>query len=156
MVLNLLGGGTLLGAIVTATSIADWSHQSSSALSSSSLSHTARSAGVLRSNAQSPVNTITGPKIRYQSLVERMQYSGEVVVGGQVHNPSPFMIARPITLEKGIALAGGATEFGALNRIRVFRQAETQDLDMNNAEHQNFLLQPNDVVEVPQKRFIGR
>jgi polysaccharide export outer membrane protein len=73
----------------------------------------------------------------------------QVYIDGQVSRPGGYTIAGGTTLRQALSLAGGVTELGAVNRVRVQRngkRVETVDLDKT-------ILQPGDTVTVP-KRFM--
>lgn len=73
----------------------------------------------------------------------------QVFIDGFVNRPGPYTIEAGTTLRQVLSLAGGATELGAVNRIRVLRNGkpvEKVDLDKT-------VIQPGDTITVP-KRFM--
>jgi protein involved in polysaccharide export with SLBB domain len=79
-----------------------------------------------------------------------------VVVGGQVRSPGPVKHSKDLTLFAAIQSARGATEFGALNRVKLIRGKEAKVYDLRKDESKTLKLMAGDVIEVPQKNFIGR
>ena len=96
-----------------------------------------------------------------------------VKVGGQVVNPGEVLWEPGMTVADAIELAEGATTFGALNRTRVYRRGEVSTVDASVMEvgeiklirqemssfwesYEFWNLQPGDVVEVPEKLWIGK
>ena len=61
-----------------------------------------------------------------------------------------------MTLETAIEAAGGATPFGSLHRVTLFRDGKATDYDMETAEARSICLDPNDTVDIPQKMVFGR
>lgn len=58
-----------------------------------------------------------------------------VAVGGEVQKPSLYTFAPEITIAQAVAAAGGVTERGRLNRVRVLRAGgETLVLDLTRGE----------------------
>lgn len=79
-----------------------------------------------------------------------------VVVGGQVRAPGPVEYSKDLTLYAAIQSARGATEFGALNRVKVIRGKEAKVYDLRKDEAKTVKLEAGDTIEVPQKNFIGK
>jgi polysaccharide export outer membrane protein len=74
-----------------------------------------------------------------------------VFVSGQVVRPGSYPIGAGTTVRQVISLAGGLTEYGAGNRIKVLRtvtgkQKEVR-VDLNDA------VQPDDTLVVPERMF---
>ena len=73
----------------------------------------------------------------------------QVYIDGQVNRPGGYTVEAGSTLRQALSLAGGVTELGAVNRIRVLRngkRVEKVDLDKT-------VVQPGDTITVP-KRFM--
>ena len=72
-----------------------------------------------------------------------------IFVVGQVNSPGEFPIRRATTVLQALALAGGVTEFGATNRIRVIRvmQGEPKEVKVKL----NDLIQAGDTLVVPER-----
>ena len=77
-------------------------------------------------------------------------------VGGQVRRPGPIKHYRGVSLYAAIQAAGGATEFGAVNRVKILRNGKATLHDLRKDEQKLTELEPGDVIEVPQKNIFGR
>ena len=78
-----------------------------------------------------------------------------VTVGGKVRAPGPKPYRRGMTLYQAVMSAGGPTEFGAVNRISLFRNGKRYIYDLNKGEHKLLKLYPKDTVDIPQKTVFG-
>lgn len=73
----------------------------------------------------------------------------QVYIDGYVNRPGGYTIEPGATLRQVLSLAGGATELGALNRVRVLRDGKPlDDVDLDKT-----IIQPGDTITVP-KRFL--
>ena len=72
-------------------------------------------------------------------------------VFGQVKSPGAYAIQKDTTVLQALSLAGGVTENGAMNRIRVVRMVggEKKELKVKLTD----LVKPGDTVIVPEKYF---
>jgi protein involved in polysaccharide export with SLBB domain len=98
----------------------------------------------------------TSPTIQIVSdssdkLVEQL-----VTVGGKVRMPGPKPYQRDMTLFSAVMAAGGPTEFGAANRIELFRNTRKYIYDLSKGDHKLLKVFPNDVINVPDKNVFGR
>lgn len=81
----------------------------------------------------------------------------EVVhLGGQVRKTGPLSFQKNLTIYQAIQAAGGATEFGSLKRVKLFRNGKMQTYDVTKDQFKNVLLEPNDTLEIPQKSWLGQ
>jgi len=78
-----------------------------------------------------------------------------VTVGGQVRRTGPVPYAKELTLWGAIQAAGGPTEFGSMQRVKVIRNGSQKTYDVTKAQFQQIPLQRNDTIEVPQKNILG-
>ena len=78
-----------------------------------------------------------------------------VVVGGFVRRPGPVPYNRNLTLWQAIQSAGGATEFGSMERVKLTRAGKVKQYDANKPQFQQIPLEPDDAIEVPQKNWLG-
>ncbi|MBB81629.1 MAG: hypothetical protein CMN02_11680 [Roseibacillus sp.] len=78
-----------------------------------------------------------------------------VTVGGKVRAPGAKPYRRGMTLYQAVMAAGGPTEFGAVNRISLFRNGKRYIYDLNKGEHKLLKLYPKDTVDIPQKTVFG-
>lgn len=79
-----------------------------------------------------------------------------VTVGGQVRSPGPVQFQKKLTLYAAIQAARGATEFGAQKRVKLLRDGKATTHDMTDDKQKLTPLEPGDIIEVPQKNFLGR
>lgn len=79
-----------------------------------------------------------------------------VTVGGQVRRSGPVPYVRELTLYQAVQAAGGATEFGSMYRVRLYRDGASKTYDLTQAQFMRVPLQRNDTIEVPQKNAWGR
>lgn len=79
-----------------------------------------------------------------------------IQIGGQVRKSGPIGCQQGTTLEEALAEAGGATEFGAINRVEVLRDGRLRTLDLRTPAGKSFMLQQSDTVTVPEKAILGR
>jgi polysaccharide biosynthesis/export protein len=86
----------------------------------------------------------------------------EVNVIGQVAKPGSFPYHKGMTVLDALNAAGGLTEFAAGNRAKIVRQVDGHERDirvklqrlMEKGDlSQNLLLEPRDVIVVPQSLF---
>jgi polysaccharide export outer membrane protein len=75
-----------------------------------------------------------------------------VHMGGQVGRAGPIPFQRGLTLWQAIQAAGGPTPFGTLQRVKVLRGGQQRQYDVTQVEAMQVQLQPNDAIDVPQKR----
>lgn len=78
-----------------------------------------------------------------------------VTVGGQVRRPGPVEFSRELTLYQAIQAAGGATEFGSLKRVVLYRAGKGRSYDVTKSQFMSIPLSPSDTIEVPQKTMLG-
>lgn len=74
-----------------------------------------------------------------------------VYVGGEVRRTGPVPYNRTLTLYQAIQAAGGATEFGSMRRVKLFRGGKQKLYDLRQAQFMRIPLEPDDTIEVPQK-----
>ena len=78
-----------------------------------------------------------------------------VVVGGQVRRPGPVPYNRTLTLYQAVQNGGGATEFGSMKRVKLFRGGKQKIYDLREMKYMQIPLEPDDTIEVPQKDWLG-
>jgi polysaccharide export outer membrane protein len=79
-----------------------------------------------------------------------------VHVGGQVRRTGPVEYVQGLTIYQAVQAAGGATEFGAMNRVQLLRNGRVQELNLKKPGEMNFLMQQNDTITVPEKNWMGQ
>ncbi len=80
----------------------------------------------------------------------------QVHLGGHVRAPGPRPFKQGLTIFQAVQAAGGATEFGAMNRVKLFREGKQQIINLDKAEGKMVVTEVNDTIEVPQKGAFGR
>jgi polysaccharide export outer membrane protein len=76
----------------------------------------------------------TNPQFVIQPLVK-------VIVGGEVRSPNVLSVPPETTVAQAVALAGGPTERGALDRVRLIREGQDITVDLSKADSQAAALQ---------------
>lgn len=111
-------------------------------------------AQALTAVVRSPEVTVT-----VQSPVSK-QYVYRVRILGEVNNPTAIAYVEGMTVVDAMLAAGGVSPFGAANRVVLTRQTEQgpkeypvlfEDILQKGDLRTNYLLQPTDVLTVPQK-----
>jgi polysaccharide export outer membrane protein len=74
-----------------------------------------------------------------------------VYVYGQVRNPGVFSIGQETTVRQALSLAGGVSEFGAANRVKVLRVENGKEREIK--VELNDLVKPGDTIVVPERYF---
>lgn len=82
----------------------------------------------------------------------------KIYVIGKVNNPGEFIMSHDIDVMQAMSMAGGASTFAGLNKIKILRRAngvqkaisfKYAEVEAGKNLQQNILLQPGDVVVVP-------
>lgn len=84
------------------------------------------------------------------------EFLGFMQVGGQVREPGEVTVVEGMTVEEALKAAGGATEFGARNRVTLHRNGEEITIDLNTNKGKAMKVQAYDVLEIPQKMLFGQ
>jgi len=79
-----------------------------------------------------------------------------ITVGGKVRSPGPKPYSRNMTLYDAVMMAGGPTEFGALNRVSLFRNGKVYGYDLTKGAHKLLKVFPRDTIVIPQKNWFGQ
>ena len=74
-----------------------------------------------------------------------------IYVFGEVQQPGSYPIPADTTVMQALSLAGGATQFGALNRVRIVRVVDGERIEIR--VELTDLVQPDDTVIVPERFF---
>jgi len=77
-------------------------------------------------------------------------------VGGQVKVPGPKAWTVGLTLFNAIQAAGGHTPFGAINRVKLYRDGAVYEYDLRNDKNKTIKVFEKDMIEVPQTGWNGR
>jgi protein involved in polysaccharide export with SLBB domain len=89
----------------------------------------------------------TAPQFVIQPLVK-------IIVGGEVRTPNIYMVPPETTIAQALALAGGPTDRGLINDVRVVRDRQEIRVDVSKPESDAQLLQirSNDQILVMRRR----
>lgn len=98
----------------------------------------------------------TNPTVQVFATSDETMVEYIVTVGGQVRRPGPVKYHRGLTLYQAVQAAGGASEFGAMNRVTLQRAGRLRTYDLKATESRTVAVEPNDTIEVPEKNIIGR
>ncbi|MGJ8695442.1 MAG: polysaccharide biosynthesis/export family protein [Verrucomicrobiaceae bacterium] len=77
-------------------------------------------------------------------------------VGGEVKGSGPKPYSNGMTLFGAIQAAGGETPFGAITRVKLYRNGKVRTFNLKNDQDKGFQIRPDDMIEVPQKNWMGR
>ena len=75
----------------------------------------------------------------------------KVYVFGQVRNPGAYGVQKNMTVLQALSLAGGVTENGALNRIRIVRMEKGQQKEVK--VKLSDIVRAGDTIKVPERWF---
>lgn len=89
------------------------------------------------------------PQIQLSIVYSDGVIMGPVTVIGFVRKTGPIKYVPSMTLANAIAAAGGVNEGGNAKKIIVMRGKSAKFFDLQDADNQKFLLQPDDNIEVP-------
>ena len=70
---------------------------------------------------------------------------------GQVRTPGSYPIGQETTVRQALSLAGGVSEFGAANRVRVLRVENGKEREIK--VELNDIVKPGDTIVVPERYF---
>jgi protein involved in polysaccharide export with SLBB domain len=79
-----------------------------------------------------------------------------VHLGGQVRRPGQVEYTPGLTLWQAIQAAGGSTEFGSMKRVKLIRGTSQKTFDLTQSQFMRVPLEQNDVIDIPQKNWIGQ
>ncbi len=81
-----------------------------------------------------------------------------VAVGGEVREPKLYTLPPEVTIAQAVALAGGPTERGNLQQVRVVRGAEQMTVDLTRPEEgvAGMTVRSGDQIIVPRRRDVFR
>lgn len=64
-----------------------------------------------------------------------------IIVGGEIRSPNVYSVPPETTIAQAVALAGGPTERGRLEKIRIIRDRQEINIDLNRSDSDAALLQ---------------
>ncbi len=82
----------------------------------------------------------------------------KIIVGGEVRSPNIFSVPPETTITQAVILAGGPSERGKLDNVRLLRDGQTINLDMGRPDSQAASLQvrSGDQVIIPRSTNVFR
>ncbi len=92
--------------------------------------------------------------MRNQSV--QVFYLRRVRVLGEVRDAGLYLVDPTMTLDDIIALAGGASERGNLNRVRLIRDGQTVEANLDVSRSVAATLHSGDQVYVPKTSWLSR
>ena len=75
-----------------------------------------------------------------------------IFVTGHVKIPGSYVVEGDLTVMQAIAMAGGASEKGAPNRVRIFRTVDGKQQEVKGVKLSD-LVRAGDTIDVPQRYF---
>jgi polysaccharide export outer membrane protein len=91
-----------------------------------------------------------------QVIVSVKEYAGKVYVLGEVQRPGAYNVRDGLTALNACILAGGFSDYAALNRVRVIRQNNVYKMNLGKVrqgKNPDMVLRPGDRIEIPHRRF---
>jgi polysaccharide export outer membrane protein len=98
----------------------------------------------------------TNPTVQVVSSSQDTLDEQIVHVGGLVGSPGPVKFTQGLTLYQAVQAAKGATAFGSMYRVKLYRAGKMREYDLTQGQSMTVELLPNDTIEVPQKNIWGR
>lgn len=94
---------------------------------------------------------VANPQFVVQPLVK-------IIVAGEVRSPNVYSVPPETTVAQAVVLAGGPTERGRLDRVRIIRDGQETQVDLTSASSDIALLQirSNDQVFVSRRTNLFR
>lgn len=79
-----------------------------------------------------------------------------ITIGGQVKKAGQYRWSKGETLGSAVTVAGGATAYGALRRVRLYRNGKGYTYNLELEKHRGVKIYPRDLIEVPQKSIFWK
>lgn len=94
---------------------------------------------------------VANPQFVVQPLVK-------IIVAGEVRSPNVYSVPPETTVAQAVVLAGGPTQLGRLDRVRLIRDGQETQVDLTSASSEIALLQirSNDQVFVSKRTNLFR
>ena len=110
--------------------------------------------GVPRSVIRERLRTVISRYERDPSFVFDFLY--RVAVGGEVRLPNLYTLIPETTMGQAVAIAGGVTEFGRLDRVVVVREGQELTLNLRDPSQAGTRVRSGDQVRVVRRGNIFR
>jgi len=95
-----------------------------------------------------------------QVLIEVKDFARKVFVSGEVRNPGAYSVQPGLTVMSACTLAGGFTDFAALNRVKLMRsesgKSRTIEVDLSKVRRgkaPDMAVMAGDRIDVPHRRY---
>ena len=96
-----------------------------------------------------------------QVLVNIKEQARKIYISGEVRNPGAYDVREGLTVMSACTVAGGFTDYAALNRVRVMRtehngQAKTISIDLSKVRKgrsPDLAVMAGDRIDVPHRRY---
>jgi len=95
-----------------------------------------------------------------QVLVTVKEYPRKIFVSGEVRNPGAYSLQEGLTVMSACTIAGGFTDYAALNRVRVMRSekgtSRTIEVDLakvRRGKAPDVAIMAGDRIDVPHRRY---
>ena len=85
----------------------------------------------------------------FATAPQAQENAEQFYITGFVKTPGSFVLTSGMTVRQGIAIAGGFTERGSQRGIKIFRQVDGQNVEVDATLSD--LIQPNDTIRVRQR-----
>ncbi len=92
-------------------------------------------------------------EMRAKQLVEDTK---KFTIGGQVKGAGQRQWTKGTTLYAAIQSAGGETAFGAINRVKLYRNGQVYTYNLKIDQHKSVKIYAGDLIEVPEKKWNGK
>lgn len=109
---------------------------------------------------------VAGAEERVRKYLERLETTPQfvvqpllrVMVGGEVRSPSLYLLPPATSIAEAVALAGGVSDRGQLERVRVFREGREFHVDLTRPEAgaAQSPIRTGDQIFVDRKRSVIR
>ncbi len=94
----------------------------------------------------------------FQVLSSKSDQTKDVLaftVGGQVRGPGQKPWSEGMTLYTAVQAAGGETPYGAVNRVKLYRNGQVYTYNLKIEKHKTVKVYNKDLIDVPQKKWNG-
>lgn len=111
--------------------------------------------GIRIESAYKSAEIYTSPSVNVIASSAEALAKQVVHVGGRVRRTGQVEYVPGLTIYQAIQQAGGADEFGAINRVMLTRAGKVRKLDLKQDQFKSFVLEQSDTIEVPEKNIWG-
>jgi polysaccharide export outer membrane protein len=98
----------------------------------------------------------TNPAVNVITNADPRLREKKITVGGYVRRPGPVQFTEGMTIWQAVQAAGGENEFGAINRVELFRTGKRREVNLKEDQFKHIPVQENDSINIPQKNWLGQ